>query len=206
VRRAIPGARPTAGKPNRATSGSDPASALPMLDIAVMRSSVTPQQIATEEGKLLRVEESIRAFVRAADPRFRQVVPMRFFNLILTPAEADAYCEDLKEKNPRSEIARAMLRMVAVAARMTTELEELRRAQNSQSLWRLHADSLVVLLEIGRAVNEHANSVLESARAREDKGEADAIQASLKKLHDSTETVLKTLSTRPAGKVVAAGK
>ena len=62
-----------------------------------MRKAVTPQQVASEETKLLKVEESVRIFVRVADPKFRQVVPMRFFNLTLTPAEADAYCADYLE-------------------------------------------------------------------------------------------------------------
>jgi hypothetical protein len=185
---------------------SAPGSALPMLDIAVMRSAVTAQQISAEEGKLLRVEESIRVFVRVADPRFRQVVPMRFFNLILTSAEADAYCADyLEEKSFRSDVARALLRTVAVVARMTTELEELKRAENSPSLWKLHADSLIVLLEIQRAVHEHASGVLETAKSQEKSAEAEAIDASLKKLHECTERALKKLSNKPAGKVAAAG-
>jgi len=199
------GARPKmVSKPDRSASGSAPVSSLPMLDIAVMRAAVTAQQISAEESKLLRVEESIRVFVRVADPRFQQVVPMRFFNLILTPAEAKAYCADyLEEKSLRSDIARVLLRTVAVNARMTTELEELRRAENSPSLWKLHADSLIVLLEIQRAVNEHANRVLESAHGNA--AEAEAIQTSLKKLHDCSERLLKTLSSKPAEKVVAAG-
>jgi len=207
IRRGLLGTQPRAvSKPDRATRESVSPVSLPMLAIAVMRSAVTAQQVSAEEGKLLRVEESIRAFVRAADPRFRQVVPMRFFNLILTPAEADAYCaDDLEEKNFRSDVARALLRSVAAVARMTTELEELRRAENSPSLWKLHADSLIVLLEIQRAVNEHANSVLELARAQGNSVEAEAIQASLKKLHDCAELVLKVLTTKPAGKMVAAG-
>ena len=48
-------------------------------------------RLSAEEGKLRRVEESIRVFVRVADPKYRQVVPMRFFNLTLTAPEADAY-------------------------------------------------------------------------------------------------------------------
>ena len=72
------------------------------FDVQAMRSAVTPQQISTEETKLRQVEESIRVFVRVADPKFRQVVPMRFFNLTLTPAEADACSADyLEEKSPR---------------------------------------------------------------------------------------------------------
>jgi hypothetical protein len=202
VRRSTIVGRPATGKPEPAATGAA-ASALPMLDIAVMRSAVTAQQISAEEGKLLRVEESIRAFVRAADPRFRQVVPMRFFNLILTPAEADAYCaEQIAESYVRSEAGRALVRMVAIVARMTTELEELRRAENSPSLWKLHADALVVLLEIQRAVCEQANGVLEAQGDGDEKG---AVQVSLKKLQECTERALKTLSVRPAGRVVAAG-
>jgi len=55
-----------------------------------VRPQVTAQQIALEESKLQRVEESIRIFVRVADPKFRSVVPMRFFNLNLTPEEVEA--------------------------------------------------------------------------------------------------------------------
>src|SRR5262249_55110986 len=36
------------------------------LDVSALRAAVTPQQIATEESKLLRIEESIRVFVRVA--------------------------------------------------------------------------------------------------------------------------------------------
>lgn len=201
VRRATVATRPTRDK-REAPVGSA-ASALPMLDIAVMRSAVTAQQISAEEGKLFRVEESIRAFVRAADPRFRQVVPMRFFNLILTPAEADAYGADLlAEKDVHLDVTRALSRSVAVVARMTTELEELRRSENSPSLWKLHADCLVVLLEIQRAVNEQANAALEPAQGG---SETEAIQGSLKKLRECTERVIKILSIKPAGKAVAAG-
>ena len=73
-----------------------------------LRSAVTPQQISTEETKVRQVEESIRIFVRVADPKFRQIVPMRFFNLTLTPAEAEACSADyLEEKSFIGSVARA---------------------------------------------------------------------------------------------------
>ena len=203
MRRRVQVASTAMAKPDRGRAGAA-ASALPILDIAVMRAAVTAQQVSTEEGKLLRVEESIRAFVRAADPRFRQVVPMRFFNLILTPAEADAYCADPhEEKNFRSDVTRALLRSASVVARMTTELEEMRRAENSPSLWKLHADALIVLLEIQRAVNEQSNAVLESAEISSD--DYGAVQASLRKLHECADRVLKVLSSRQTTRAVAAG-
>src|SRR5437763_5634683 len=67
---------------------------------AFQRPVITAQQISVEEGKLRRVEESIRVFVRVADPKYRQVVPMRFFNLTLTKPEAEAYnASFLEEKS-----------------------------------------------------------------------------------------------------------
>jgi len=45
-------------------------------------------------------------------------------------------------------------RIVAVVARASTELEELKRADNSPSLWKLHADSLVALLEVAHVLSD----------------------------------------------------
>jgi hypothetical protein len=189
-----------------ANGGTRAPVARPALDVSAMRAAVTPQQISTEEGKLLRVEESIRVFVRVADPKFRQVVPMRFFNLILTPTEADAYCADyLEEESLRAEVARALLRLVAVTARMTTELEELKRAQNSPSLWKLHAEALIVLLEVERMVHENTGRAISAAKQQGAAKDVETLQASQKKLNECSDAVLKTLTAKPAEKVVGAG-
>jgi hypothetical protein len=181
--------------------------ATPVLDVAAMRSALIPQQIATEESKLLRIEESIRVFVRVADPKFRQIVPMRFFNLALTSAEVEAYCADyLEEKSLRAGVARVLLRLVAVLARMTTELEELKRAENSPSLWMLHADSLVVLLEAGGTVSESAARVAVLAEQRGSGAEAAKIRASLLKMRDCAEVVISALNgSREEKKSAGAG-
>jgi hypothetical protein len=155
------------------------------FNLSVVRKGVSPQQLAAEETKLLKVEESVRIFVRVADPKFRQVVPMRFFNLTLTPAEADAYCADyLEEKSLRAGIARVLLRLVAVTARIITEWEELKRANNSPSLWKLHADSLATLLEIGANATENAERVSAMASQRGQKQHVEEVQTSLKKLRE----------------------
>jgi hypothetical protein len=160
-----------------------------------MRSNITPQQLSGEETKLLKVEESIRIFVRVADPKFRQIVPMRFFNLALTPAEADAYCADyLEEKSLRAGVARVLLRLVAIGARITTELEELKRCGNSASLWKMHSDSLIVLLEIARTVGESAGRVSNLAAQQNQDDYAAWIRASLQKLHDNSDLATRTLS------------
>src|SRR2546426_9517633 len=167
----------------------------PAMDVQAMRSAVTPQQIATEETKIRKVEESVRVFVRVADPKFRQIVPMRFFNLALTPAEADAYCADyVHEKSLRADVARVLLRTVAVIARITTELEELKRSENSASLWKLHADSLLALLEVASAVTENGRRVLTTTSNEGDGAAQEAITTSLGKLRDSVDLTVQTLT------------
>lgn len=168
---------------------------LPVVDVQEMRSAVTPQQISTEETKLRQVEESIRVFVRVADPKFRQVVPMRFFNLTLTPAEADACSADyLEEKSPRGKVARVLLRIVALVARMTTELEELKRAENSPSLWKLHADSLVTLLEVAAALTESASRVVNEAGDSGDSTAGETIKVSLQRLRHRCDLIANSLT------------
>ena len=194
----------TPAKP-AANSSSGPASR-PPFNLKAMRKSVTPQQVAAEETKLLKVEESVRIFVRVADPKFRQVVPMRFFNLTLTPAEADAYCADyLEEKSLRAGVARVLLRLVAVTARLITELEELKRANNSPSLWKLHADSLVTLLEIGSKATENSERVCTLASQRGHRQQVEEIQTSLKKLHDYSGIAESTLTGSVEAKSAAVG-
>jgi len=166
----------------------------PVLDLEAMRSAVTPQQVATEETKLRQVEESVRIFVRVADPKFRQVVPMRFFNLTLTAAEAEACSADyLEEKSLRGSVARVLLRIVAVVARASTELEELKRADNSPSLWKLHVDSLVALLEVARVLSGHAEEIMAQARGQGNRASEETIRISLQRLRhrsDASATAL----------------
>ncbi|HZP63172.1 MAG TPA: hypothetical protein VFB28_07135 [Terriglobales bacterium] len=198
--------RPATPNPGAKVASAKPVPARPTIDLVAMRSSVSHQQILEEEGKLARVEESIRAFVRVADPKFRQVVPMRFFNLILSPAEADAYrAVGIQANTLQAEVTNAVLRLVAVVARMTTELEELRRAERSPSLWKLHAESLAVLLEIERTVHEKTGRVITHAKQQGATKDVETLQASQKKLNDCSASVLNTLTAKPAEKVVSAG-
>lgn len=136
----------------------------PVVNLEQMRAGITPQQIATEETKLRQVEESVRVFVRVADPKMRQVVPMRFFNLTLTPAEVEAFSSD-QTNGESPEVARILMRIVAVLARISTEMEEIKRSPNSHSLWKLHADSLTALLQIAKSVSGSASRLNDNAES-----------------------------------------
>jgi len=157
--------------------------------------AVTAQQISAEEGKLRRVEESIRVFVRVADPKYRQVVPMRFFNLTLTTSEADAYSAPfLEEKSTRADVARILIRMVSISARISTELEELKRSQKMSSVWKLHADSVVVLLDMASTTAEDAGSVAQTAEQSGAGPAARSIHESAQKLRNHADVAVKTLA------------
>lgn len=157
--------------------------------------AVTAQQISAEEGKLRRVEESIRVFVRVADPKYRQVVPMRFFNLTLTAAEADAYSAPfLEEKSLRADVARTLIRMVSISGRISTELEELKRSQKMSSLWKLHADSVVVLLDMASTSVEDAGGIAKTAEQNGAGAAGRAIHESAQKLRNHADVAVKALA------------
>jgi hypothetical protein len=178
-----------AAKPARVAAGSTP-DAAPVFQPP----AITAQQISVEEGKLRRVEESIRVFVRVADPKYRQVVPMRFFNLTLTKPEAEAYSASfLEEKSPRADVARSLIRLVSCIARVNTELEELKRSQSMSSLWKLHADALVVLLEIASTTTEEAEAVAKVVGSN-DASSAKAISETVQKLRDRSDLAVKALA------------
>jgi len=131
---------------------------------------------------------------------------MRFFNLILAPAEAEAYCkENLQDKTPRGDAQRLLVRLVAIAARMTTELEELKRVQHSPSLWKLHADSLVVLLEIAGRAHDQAEEAISSAREDSAFAEAEAMNDSLRKMQEGAQQAEARLTAEPAQVAKAGG-
>ena len=157
--------------------------------------AITAQQLSAEESKLRRVEESIRVFVRVADPKYRQVVPMRFFNLTLTTPEADAYNAGfLEEKSLRADVARTLIRMVSISGRISTELEELKRSQKMSSLWKLHADSVVVLLDMASSSTEDAGSVARTAEQSGAGTAARTIHESVQKLRNQADLAVKTLA------------
>ncbi|MGC1228660.1 MAG: hypothetical protein WA859_19470, partial [Candidatus Sulfotelmatobacter sp.] len=58
------------------------------------------------------------------------------------------------------------------------------------SLWKLHADSLVVLLDIASTATEEAGSVAQAA----DAASAKAIHASVQKLRTRSDVAVKTLA------------
>ena len=179
-----------------AAVGGAAAAPAPALVLPYVPTAITPQALSAEEAKLRRVEESIRVFVRVADPKFRQIVPMRYFNLMLSPAEIEAYTADyLEQVGPRADAARMLLRLVAVTARITTEVEEFKRSQNSRSVWKLHADSLVVLVDLAKHLAEAVDRLaLTVGQQAETQANSEPLRNSLEKLRERTTEAAKLIA------------
>jgi hypothetical protein len=189
------GIAPSSGAAAAAKTARIAAAKVPVQAQAFQAPVITAQQISVEEGKLRRVEESIRVFVRVADPKYRQIVPMRFFNLTLTAAEAEAYnAAFLEEKSLRADVARSLIRLVSCVARINTELEELKRSQSMSSVWKLHADALVILLEISSTTAEDAEAVAKSNADSTTAASAKAIQETVQKLRSRSDAAVKALA------------
>ena len=145
---------------NAAASAGEKASAAPPPRFG------NPAQFQ-EDARIRSVEDSIRGWVKAADERCRQVVPMKFGNFVLAPHEADAYSATYHdEKSFRGDNVRALVRMVAIMARVQAEVEELRQRQNSTHLWRPHADTLQLLCQSATATIAQARETAEVASQR----------------------------------------
>jgi hypothetical protein len=148
-----------------------------------------------EETRIRSVEESIRGWVRAADERYRQIVPMKFGNFVLAPNEADAYCAEFhQEKSFRGDNARALVRMVAVMARIQAEIEELKQRQNSTHLWRPHADALALLQVAAAQASQNALATVQLATQRGLVEKAKILTATIERLRNRVEQIHETLA------------
>ena len=124
---------------------------------------------------------------------------MRFVNLTLTSAEADAFSADyLGENSVRARIAQTLMRSVALIARMITASEEAKRAENSESLWRLHADTLIVLLTLEQKFAELTTHVLEVVRPSTSAADLQNLELSMQKLRDRRDLAINVLSSKHA--------
>ena len=163
-------------------------------------STATPAEsspsLSLEESKLNDMTATIRTFVRAADPKSAQLVPVRFGSLALTPPEADAFRADYsREKSFRADYVNVLVSIVSIIGRMGAELADFKAKRSSAYMWKPHADSLSQLLSLGRDINSRAMTVAELAERRGLADKMNAINASLAKLREQVQIVAETLQT-----------
>lgn len=194
---------PSASAVARRDQAAIPPSSEPALASQMAPPAGTPPaklNESVEQGKLKTVEESIRLFVKAANPKFRQIVPMKFGNFTLSPAEADAYCADhLEETSFRADNARTLVNIVALLARISSEFEELKQKQNSTYLWKAHGDAIGYLLRESQKAMSEATRVMSVAQQRGLAEKVNALNTSIRRLEQKcteASTLIQTLSAR----------
>lgn len=151
-------------------------------------------QNAVQEGKLHSAKETIKEYVRTADPKLANIVPVKRTKLTLTPAEAEAFRTDYPgEKSFRADYANVLMLLVSYQARMLIEVDEYNQKSSSAYLWKPHADALGYLLSTLERVSLEAEQVKTIARQRGLQDKATAVDATLDKVKKYAQTVSQTL-------------
>jgi hypothetical protein len=163
------------------------------LALMVPNDSVMAAQM--EENKLVTLADSIRNFVRAADPARAQVVPLKHGNVILAPHEVEAFRADyFQEKSFRGEFAYTLMKVVACGARIDAQLADFQRTQSSAYLWKPHADSLTTLIKNSQSLTAEANKLNATATQRGLNSKVSGMNQSLAKLQEKVNSVTSVLS------------
>jgi hypothetical protein len=150
---------------------------------------------AIEDAKTRSAIESIRNFVRAAQSNWN-VVPIRDGNLVLSPAEVEAFRSEMAgEKSFRGDYANLMMQTVGILSRMTTELNDYLAKQDSAYLWKPHADALTYLIAAAGRVFAVSTNLLSTAEQRGLTDKVKGLNASLEKLKVQTGLVAKALQS-----------
>jgi hypothetical protein len=156
-------------------------------------------QMTIEEGKLNATQETIFNLVTNLGPTVSAtMVRVQMINVGLAPAETDAYRTPYShEKSFRADSARLLARIVALVARISSELAEYRSKQSSAYLWKPHADSLACLLKISHQTLQHGQELHTLAKQRGLTEKATGIDASLQRLREQAQVIAATLEQLP---------
>lgn len=147
-----------------------------------------------ERVKLRAMEESIRSFINAADPKSANVVPLRKGNFVLSNAEVDAYRADYgTEKSFRADYVNELRQTVAIEARIQLELQEFNSKQASAYLWKPHADSLAFLISAAQALQDQCGATLSIAEQRGLADKVSAIKEALQRMRQQVQVAARAL-------------
>jgi hypothetical protein len=136
-----------------------------------------------EAGKLKSVEDSIKNFVRSVGQRQTCLVPLRNVNLTLLAPEIESFRADFgTERSFRADYAEAHRGVLAILGRVLSEEKDFQSKQNSEYLWKPHADSLGFLMTAARSALDTAEKVIKVAEQRGLSEKVAAMKASVQRL------------------------
>ena len=151
-----------------------------------------------EETKVRGVVESIRNFVRAADNKATpNIVPLRNGNLVLTPAEFEAFKAEYPptEKSFRAELSNNLTFTVALHNRMQSEMDDYKAKRDSTHLWRQHAESLNHLISLAIRTIDESKTVIATAQQRGLEDKVKGLQIAQEKLRAQMQIASQTLQS-----------
>ncbi len=147
-----------------------------------------------EESKISLAAETIRNFNRTVKSGGSIIVPMPHGNVVLSPAESEAFkAEYSKEKSFRADYANCLVRMVAIQARMAAEMRDFHAKRGSAYLWKPHADALAYMMAAANKEIENAGRLSGLAQDRGLGEKEAAIRTSAEKLRSQTQQVAAAL-------------
>ncbi len=186
-----PAPLPPAATPQAGEAIPEPPPVLPPTPTASFLMSAP-----VEESKLRAMRDSIQSFVRAADPKSANVVPLKKENLVLSAAEVEAFrASYIGEKSFRGDFAETLCQVIAAHACITTELLELRAKSKSAYLWKPHADSLAFLVARAQKLQEDCEGLIATAEKRGLTDKGTAMNGALQKLRAQAQVVAQALQS-----------
>ncbi len=185
-------ARPApVGPHSGGAAGAAPALAASVPTSDHLETGINP---ALEQGKLRTMEDSIRNFVLAADPKAANIVPLRTGNLSLTNAEVEAFrAQYTGEKSFRADYAGALRQAIAIYARLNDEIQAYLSKKTSAYLWKPHADALTWLMTAAQKLQDQSADILRTAEQRGLTEKATALNGALQKVRAQVQSAAKAL-------------
>jgi len=120
-----------------------------------------------EETRIRSVLESLQNAIRAAAPEVAPSLVLRGIKVVLSPAELEAFRSDYgTEKSFRADFAQSFMRMVSLALRIQDEMRDFNAKQQSEHLWKPHAEALACLLQAAGKTMEDVVPLLVTAQQR----------------------------------------
>jgi len=121
-------------------------------------------------------------------------VPLRNINLSMVAPEIESFRADFgTERSFRADYAAAHRRLLSVLGRILSEAKDFESKQNSEFLWKPHADSLSYLIEVaGNATDEGARiAALAEQRGLGEK--ANAMKTSAQRVQNEVQRAAQAL-------------
>jgi hypothetical protein len=190
---------PSAAAAAGASSSRIAAAAGPGARVAPLADPMRNQALTMEEAKVRGVVESIRNFVRANDGKAApaNIVPLRNGNLVLTPAEFEAFKGEFPptEKSFRADLSNTITFIVALHNRMQSEMDDYKAKRDSAHLWRQHADTLNHLISLGIRAQDECVAVIAVAQQRGLGDKVKGLQMAQEKLRNQMQQVSTALQS-----------